>query len=193
MNYAYLHIPSEGIYYWYIPNNPAIILVNQIYLDYAATTPISPEAVEALCGCLTLGDNFGNPASLQHNFGERAHELVEDARPKIATCLKGKPSDLIFTSGATESNNLAIKGIALGYQDKGKNIITSASEHKSVLDTCNYLESIGFSVTYLHPDLEGKISVEQVLSAITHGTILVSLMQVNNETDYIQDIECVFQ
>jgi cysteine desulfurase len=172
-------------------NNPAIILMNQIYLDYAATTPIAPEALEALCGCLTLGDNFGNPASLQHSFGERAHELVEDARTKIATCLKGKASDLIFTSGATESNNLAIKGIALGYKDKGKHIITSASEHKAVLDTCKHLESIGFSITYLRPDLEGRISVEQVLSAITSETILVSLMHVNNETGIISDINKV--
>ncbi|WAR43554.1 cysteine desulfurase family protein [Methylomonas rapida] len=189
MKYASLHIPSEGIYDWLIPNNnPSIILANRIYLDYAATTPMAPEAVKALCGSLTLGDNFANPASLQHNFGERAHERVENARTKIATCLKGKPSDLIFTSGATESNNLAIKGIALGYRNKGQHIITSASEHKAVLDTCKYLESIGFGVTYLRPDMKGKISVDQVLSAITSKTILVSLMHVNNETGVINDI-----
>ena len=149
---------------------------------------MAPEAVQALCSSLTLDDNFANPASLQHSFGERANDLVENSRTNMATYLNCKHSDLIFTSGATESNNLAIKGIALGYQDKGKHIITSASEHKAVLDTCKHLESIGFSVTYLRPDLEGKISVEQVLSAITSDTILVSLMQVNNETGYIQDI-----
>lgn len=164
-------------------------MANQIYLDYAATTPMAPEAVEALCDSLTLQGNFANPASLQHSFGERASEVVENARSKIAGYLKCKPSDLIFTSGATESNNLAIKGIALGYQHKGKHIITSASEHKAVLDTCKYLESIGFSVTYLRPDIEGKISLDQVLSAITTETILVSLMHINNETGYIQNID----
>jgi len=150
---------------------------------------MAPEAVTALCSSLTLDDNFANPASLQHNFGERAHELVENARTKIAAWLKGKPSDLVFTSGATESNNLAIKGIALGYRNKGQHIITSASEHKAVLDTCKYLESIGFAVTYLRPDMKGKISVDQVLSAITRETILVSLMHVNNETGVINDID----
>ncbi|MCK9609003.1 MAG: cysteine desulfurase [Methylomonas sp.] len=150
---------------------------------------MAPEAVKALCSSLTLDDNFANPASLQHSFGERANELVENSRTNLATCLNCKPSDLIFTSGATESNNLAIKGIALGYQHKGKHIITSASEHKAVLDTCKYLESIGFSVTYLRPDIEGKISLDQVLSAITTETILVSLMHINNETGYIQNID----
>lgn len=150
---------------------------------------MAPEAVEALCDSLTLHGNFANPASLQHSFGERANDLVENARSKIAGFLKCKPSDLIFTSGATESNNLAIKSIALGYQKNGKHIITSASEHKAVLDTCKYLESIGFSVTYLRPDIEGKISLDQVLSAISTETILVSLMHVNNETGYIQNID----
>ncbi|MGR8998236.1 MAG: cysteine desulfurase family protein [Gammaproteobacteria bacterium] len=161
----------------------------KIYLDYAATTPMAPQAIDELVQCLTLSGNFANSASLQHSFGERANELVDKSRTKIARCLNCKPGDLIFTSGATESNNLAIKGIALGYQDKGKHIITSASEHKSVLDTCKYLESIGFTVTFLRPDIEGKISVDQVLSAITTETILVSLMHVNNETGYIQNID----
>jgi len=150
---------------------------------------MAPEAIKALCNSLSLEDHFANPASLQHSFGERASDLVENARTKMATCLSCKSSDLIFTAGATESNNLAIKGIALGYQHKGKHLITSAIEHKSVLDTCKYLESIGFAVTYLRPDLQGKISVDQVLSAINSETILVSLMHVNNETGVVNDID----
>lgn len=164
-------------------------MANQIYLDYAATTPMAPEAVKSLCSGLTLDDNFANPASLQHSFGERAHALVENSRNKIASGLNCKSSNLIFTSGATESNNLAIKGIALGYRNKGQHIITSASEHKAVLDTCKYLESTGFSVTYLRPDIQGKINVDQILSTITSETILVSIMHINNETGYIQDID----
>lgn len=149
---------------------------------------MAPEAIKALCGSLTLSDTFANPASLQHAFGELASERVENARSKMGSYLKCKPNDLIFTSGATESNNLAIKGIALGYRNRGQHIITSASEHKAVLDTCKYLESIGFAVTYLRPDMKGKISVDQVMSAITSETILVSLMHVNNETGVINDI-----
>jgi len=150
---------------------------------------MAPEAVKSLCSGLTLDDNFANPASLQHSFGERAHALVENSRNKIASGLNCKSSNLIFTSGATESNNLAIKGIALGYRNKGQHIITSASEHKAVLDTCKYLESTGFSVTYLRPDIQGKINVDQILSTITSETILVSIMHINNETGYIQDID----
>ncbi|MFZ4502563.1 MAG: aminotransferase class V-fold PLP-dependent enzyme [Methylovulum sp.] len=110
----------------------------QTYLDYAATTPMAPEAIAAMAQCLTMDGEFANPASLQHGFGERANALVEKSRSEIAHLLKCKAQDLIFTSGATESNNLAIKGIALRYQNKGNHIITSASEHKAVLDTCRY-------------------------------------------------------
>jgi cysteine desulfurase len=166
-----------------------IPLKTKIYLDYAATTPMAPEAVDAMLPYLTNKGIFANPASIQHCFGEEAEFAVENARSQIAGLLHGDVKDFMFTSGATESNNLAIKGIALGYRNKGQHIITSASEHKAVLDTCKYLESIGFSVTYLRPDIEGKISVDQVLSAITSETVLVSLMHVNNETGVINDID----
>lgn len=165
----------------------------QIYLDYAATTPMAPEAGAAMAHCLTMDGEFANPASLQHRFGERANALVEGARSEIAHLLNCKSSDLIFTSGATESNNLAIKGIALSYQKKGNHIITSASEHKAVLDTCKYLESIGFKVTYLRPDLNGYLSLDCILDVLTDQTILVSLMHVNNETGVIQDIDLIAQ
>lgn len=143
--------------------------------------------------CLTIDGDFANPASLQHGFGERAHALVEEARSEIAHLLSCTPKDLIFTSGATESNNLAIKGIALSYQNKRNHIITSASEHKAVLDTCKYLESTGFKITYLRPDLNGQVSLDCILNAVTDETILVSLMQVNNETGVTQDIDLIAQ
>lgn len=162
-------------------------MITKTYLDYAATTPLAPEATSAMLDCLS-NDNFANPAS-QHSYGESAFEIVEDSRKSIAANLNCLASDLVFTSGATESNNLAIKGIALSHSTKGNHIITSASEHKAVLDTCKYLESIGFKVTYLRPDISGQITIEQILSSITSETILVSLMHVNNETGYIQDIE----
>ncbi|MDP2099307.1 MAG: cysteine desulfurase family protein [Methylobacter sp.] len=162
---------------------------SHIYLDYAATTPMAPEAVTAMLQCLTGDGAFANPASLQHHFGERAHALIEDARADMAKSLGCKSSELIFTSGATESNNLAIKGIALRYQHKGRHIITSATEHKSILDCCKYLEGIGFQITYLRPDQQGQLSLDCILAALTEQTILVSLMQVNNETGVIQDID----
>ncbi len=160
---------------------------------------MAPEAGAAMAHCLTMDGEFANPASLQHGFGERANALVEGARSEIAHLLNCKSSDLIFTSGATESNNLAIKGIALsGFPrrsmgTRGNHIITSASEHKAVLDTCKYLESIGFKVTYLRPDLNGYLSLDCILDVLTDQTILVSLMHVNNETGVIQDIDLIAQ
>lgn len=154
---------------------------------------MAPEAVASMMQCLTMDGEFANPASLQHEFGEQANALVEEARSEIAHLLNCKSKDLIFTSGATESNNLAIKGIALRYQHKGNHIITSASEHKAVLDTCTYLESIGFKITYLRPDINGHLSLDCILDALTDETILVSLMHVNNETGNIQDIEQIAQ
>ncbi len=165
------------------------IEMQQIYLDYAATTPMASEAVETMMQHLTLDGVFANPASLQHGLGERAYMVVEQARSEIASLLHGKANDLIFTSGATESNNLAIKGISLSYQKHGKHIVTSASEHKSVLDTCKYLESIGFTVSFLRPDFNGRISLDDILNVLTDQTILVSLMHVNNETGVIQELE----
>jgi cysteine desulfurase len=161
---------------------------NPIYLDYAATTPMAPEVALAMTECLTLEGDFANPASLQHSFGERAYNLVETARIDIAHILKCKANDLVFTSGATEANNLAIKGLALSAQNKRKHIITSATEHKAVIDTCKYLESVGFKVSYLKPEHNGLINLDKLLAAITTETFLVSLMHVNNETGIIQDI-----
>lgn len=154
---------------------------------------MAPEAVAAMTQCLTVDGEFANPSSVQYGFGERANALVEGARSEIASLLNCKSPDLIFTSGATESNNLAIKGIALSYQKKGNHIITSASEHKAVLDTCKFLESNGFQVTFLRPNLNGRLSLDNILDALTDRTILVSLMHVNNETGVIHDIDLIAQ
>ena len=162
-----------------------------IYLDYAATTPMAPEVALAMAECLTLEGDFANPASLQHIFGERSYNLVEKARTDIANFFNCKASDLVFTSGATEANNLAIKGLALSLQNKRKHIITSATEHKAVIDTCKYLETLGFNVTYLKPDNNGLIELDTLLAAITEDTFLFSLMHVNNETGVIQNIEAI--
>jgi len=162
-----------------------------MYLDYAATTPMATEVALAMAECLTLEGEFANPASLQHSFGERAYNLIETARVDIAHILKCKANDLIFTSGATEANNLAIKGLALSPQNTRKHIITSATEHKAVIDTCKYLETQGFKVSYLKPENNGLINHDKLLAAITSETFLVSLMHVNNETGVIQDIEAI--
>lgn len=150
---------------------------------------MAPEAVDAMMGCLDLSGTFANPASIQHRLGQTAESLIEDARGEIARVFNAKKKDFIFTSGATESNNLAIQAVAQTYRHQGKHIVTSAIEHKSVLDTCKHLESQGFSVTYLRPDSEGRISVDDVLQAITDDTILVSIMYANNETGAIQPID----
>ena len=162
-----------------------------MYLDYAATTPMATEVALAMAECLTLEGDFANPASLQHSFGERAYNLIETARIDIAHILKCKAHDLIFTSGATEANNLAIKGLALSPQNTRKHIITSATEHKAVIDTCKYLETQGFKVSYLKPENNGLINHDRLLAAITSETFLVSLMHVNNETGVIQNIEAI--
>ncbi|WP_305908035.1 cysteine desulfurase family protein [Methylomarinum sp. Ch1-1] len=162
-------------------------MTNPIYLDYAATTPIAPEVVDSMLPYLSNTALFGNPSSL-HSFGEKSGDAVEYARKTIAEYLHCKAKELIFTSGATESNNLAIKGIASAYRNQGKHIITSAIEHKAVLDTCKYLETQGFEVTYLRPNNKGLIVLDDILNAITGETILVSIMQVNNETGVIQPI-----
>jgi len=140
---------------------------------------------------LTADGIFANPSSIQHCFGEQAEMVVENARSTIANYLHCKAKELIFTSGATESNNLAIKGIAYSRRDQGNHIITVATEHKATLDTCKQLEKEGFSVTYLKPDINGLISIEQLNHAITEATLLVPIMQVNNETGVIQDIAAI--
>ena len=162
-----------------------------IYLDYSATTPVDPRVVKVMTECLTQEGNFGNPASRSHLYGWRAEEAVEQARQHVADLVKCDPREIVWTSGATESNNLAIKGAAHFYQSRGKHIVTSKIEHKAVLDTCRQLEREGFEVTYLDPDKDGLIQPQAVAAAIRPDTILVSMMHVNNEIGTINDIKAI--
>ncbi|GAA3525692.1 IscS subfamily cysteine desulfurase [Zobellella aerophila] len=162
-----------------------------IYLDYAATCPVDPRVAEKMMQYLTMDGIFGNPASRSHRFGWQAEEAVDVARNQIAELINADPREIVFTSGATESDNLAIKGIANFYGKKGKHIITSKTEHKAVLDPCRQLEREGFEVTYLEPQPNGLFSLEQIENALRDDTILVSLMHVNNETGVIQDVKSI--
>jgi cysteine desulfurase len=162
-----------------------------IYLDYSATTPVDPRVAEKMIECLTMEGNFGNPASRSHLFGWKAEEAVENARRQVAELINADPREIVWTSGATESDNLAIKGAAHFYQKKGKHIITSRIEHKAVLDTARQLEREGFEVTYLDPNKEGIIEPSVVADAIREDTILVSLMHVNNEVGTLTDIAAI--
>ena len=163
-----------------------------IYLDYAATTPVDPRVAEKMCSYLTLdGGHFGNPASRSHVFGWEAEEAVDTARKQVAALVNADPKEIIWTSGATESDNLAIKGVAEFHAKKGKHIITSKTEHKAVLDTCRHLERYGYEVTYLDPEANGLIDLAKLEAAIRPDTILVSLMHVNNEIGVIQDIDAI--
>jgi len=162
-----------------------------IYFDYAATTPCDPRVVQAMVECLTLEGNFGNPASRSHLFGWKAEEAIEQARQHVADLVNCDPREIVWTSGATESNNLALKGAAHFYQTRGKHIVTSKIEHKAVLDSCRQLEREGFSVTYLDPDKEGLIQPAAIAAAIRPDTILVSIMHVNNEIGVINDIKAI--
>jgi len=166
-------------------------LSTPIYLDYAATTPVDPKVAEVMAKCLTLDGNFGNPASRSYRFGWMAEEAVDVARNQISDALNCDPREIVFTSGATESNNLAIKGVAEGYADKGKHIITVNTEHKAVLDTCEYLESQGYEVTYLNVQQDGLVNLSDLENALREDTILVSVMHVNNELGVIQDVESI--
>ncbi|GFD87009.1 IscS subfamily cysteine desulfurase [Alteromonas sp. KUL150] len=166
-------------------------LSTPIYLDYAATTPVEPLVAEAMAKCLTLDGNFGNPASRSYRFGWMAEEAVDVARNQISDALNCDPREIVLTSGATESNNLAIKGVAEGYAEKGKHIVTVSTEHKAVLDTCEYLESQGFEVTYLNVQEDGLIKLTDLENALREDTILVSVMHVNNELGVIQDIQAI--
>jgi len=157
-----------------------------IYLDYSATTPVDPRVAAKMIPYLT--EHFGNPASRSHAYGWEAEAAVEDARGQVAALVNADPKEIIWTSGATESNNLAIKGAAQFYSGKGKHLITVKTEHKAVLDTCRELERQGFEVTYLDPDDKGLISVEQFSAALRPDTILASVMMVNNEIGVIQPI-----
>lgn len=160
-----------------------------IYLDYSSTSPCDPRVAAKMAECLTLEANFGNPASRSHFFGWKAEEAVETARRQVASLLNCDPREVVWTSGATESDNLAIKGVAHFHSKKGKHIITSMIEHKAVLDSCRQLEREGFEVTYLEPSDTGVITAVAVQKAIRPDTILVSLMHVNNEIGVINDIE----
>ncbi|RCS59607.1 IscS subfamily cysteine desulfurase [Parvibium lacunae] len=157
-----------------------------IYMDYSATTPVDPRVVDAMVPW--LGQHFGNPASRSHAFGWAAEQVVETAREQVAALVNADPREIIWTSGATESNNLAIKGVAHFNQEKGKHIITVKTEHKAVLDTCRELEREGFEVTYLDVLDNGLLDLEAFKQALRADTILVSVMFVNNEIGVIQDI-----
>ncbi|MCT8516992.1 IscS subfamily cysteine desulfurase [Glaesserella parasuis] len=160
-----------------------------IYLDYAATTPVDERVAKKMMEYMTKDGVFGNPASRSHKFGWEAEEAVDVARNQIADLIGADAREIVFTSGATESDNLAIKGAAHFYQTKGKHIITVKTEHKAVLDTCRQLEREGFEVTYLEPETTGLVDIAKFEAAIRPDTILVSVMHVNNEIGVIQPIE----
>jgi cysteine desulfurase len=162
-----------------------------IYMDYSATTPVDPRVAQKMSDCLTIEGNFGNPASRSHPFGWSAEAAVEEARKEVAALVNADPKEIIWTSGATESDNLAIKGAAHFYQKKGKHIVTCKTEHKAVLDTCRQLEREGFEVTYLDPEPSGLIDFGKLEAALRDDTILVSIMHVNNEIGVIQDIKAI--
>ena len=162
-----------------------------IYLDYSSTTPVDPRVAKKMADCLTTEGVFGNPASRSHKFGWVAEEAVDIARNQIADLINADPREIVFTSGATESDNLAIKGAANFYGKKGKHLITLKTEHKAVLDTMRQLEREGFEVTYLDPESNGLLDLDKLIAAIRPDTILVSVMHVNNEIGVIQDIAAI--
>ncbi len=160
-----------------------------IYFDYAATTPVDPRVAEKMHQCLLLDGNFGNPASRSHEFGWKADEAVEKARLQVADLINADSREIVWTSGATESDNLAIKGVAKFYKDKGNHIITSKIEHKAVLDPCRQLEREGFEVTYLDPQEDGTVKLDEIKKHVKESTILISLMHINNELGSVNDIK----
>ncbi len=160
-----------------------------IYLDYSATTPVDPRVAAKMIPYLT--EKFGNPASRSHAYGWEAEAAVEEARAHVAALLNADPKEIVWTSGATEGDNLALKGAAHFYQGKGKHIITVKTEHKAVLDTVRELERQGFEATYLSPEPNGLLDLEKLKAAIRPDTILVSVMMVNNEIGVIQDIAAI--
>ena len=162
-----------------------------IYLDYAATTPVDSVVARAMQECLTQDGDFGNASSTTHAYGKRAAKHVETARAKVASLIGAEPQDIVFTSGATESNNLVLLGVARANADRGRHIVTSRTEHKAVLDPCKRLEKEGFAVTYLTPDRSGRIDVHAIEAALRRDTVLVSIMHANNEIGVMQDIEAI--
>ena len=162
-----------------------------IYLDYAATTPVDSRVAEKMMQYLTMDGEFGNPASRSHRFGWQAEEAVEIARSQIAELVNADPREIVFTSGATESNNLAIKGAADFYHKKGKHLITVKTEHKATLDTMRQLEREGYEVTYLEPQTDGLVTIAMLEAAIRPDTTVISVMVVNNEIGVVQDIAAI--
>lgn len=162
-----------------------------IYLDYAATTPVDPRVAEKMMQFLTMDGDFGNPASRSHRFGWQAEEAVEIARSQIADLINADPREIVFTSGATESNNLAIKGAAQFYHKKGKHLITCKTEHKATLDTMRALEREGYEVTYLEVEASGLLDLDKLKAAMRPDTTVVSVMFVNNEIGVVQDIAAI--
>ena len=162
-----------------------------IYLDYSATTPIDERVASKMSEFLTIEGNFGNPASRSHAFGWTAEQAVDLAREQVAALVNADPREIVWTSGATEADNLAIKGAAHFYRKKGNHVITVKTEHKAVLDTCRQLEREGFEVTYMDPEENGLLDLDKLKAATTDQTILISVMHVNNEIGVIQDIEAI--
>jgi len=160
-----------------------------IYMDNHATTPLDPRVLDAMMPYLT--NRFGNAASRNHKFGWEAEEAVEESRKQIAALIGADPREIVFTSGATESDNLAVKGVAWMYREKGDHIITAVTEHKAILDTCKHLEKEGFRVTFLPVDNKGFVVLDDLRKAITDKTILISIMTANNEVGVIQDIKSI--
>jgi len=160
-------------------------------MDYSATTPVDKRVAEKMAKYLTMEGDFGNPASRSHYYGWQAEKAVDEARSQVASLVGADPREIIWTSGATESDNLAIKGIANFYHKRGKHIITLKTEHKAVLDTCRQLEREGFEVTYLEPLSNGLLDIDVFKDAIREDTILVSIMHVNNEIGVVQDIQSI--
>ncbi len=165
-------------------------MTKPIYLDYAATTPVDPRIANKMQACLLSDDMFGNPAS-RHFYGQKAQVAIAQARDQVAHSIHATPSEIIFTSGATESDNLALKGAMRLYARKGNHLVTMATEHKAVLDSCQYLEKQGVRVTYLTPLPDGRVDLDALQASLCPETVLVSIMHVNNETGVIQPIEAI--
>jgi len=164
---------------------------NPTYMDYSSTTPVDPQVAKKMADCLTMEGNFGNPASRSHTYGWEAEAAVDKARKQVADLIGADTREIVWTSGATESNNLALKGIAQFYAKRGKHIITLRTEHKAILDTCRQLEREGFEVTYLDPMPNGLLDIEVFKNTIREDTILASFMHVNNEIGVIQDLHAI--
>jgi len=162
-----------------------------IYLDYSSTTPVDPRVAAKMSECLTKEGVFGNPASRSHSFGWESEKLIDEARGHVAKLIKANKKEIVWTSGATESDNLAIKGAAHFYKEKGNHLITLTTEHKAVLDTMRHLETEGFEVTYMNPKDNGLVDIDELRKLIKPTTTVISIMHVNNEIGVIQDLETI--